>query len=489
MDEKIASCLHVAHPGLFPNLFHIGLGLRPGKGAAIRYLVLVDGEHYPPVVASALEGLKASDHQVLAAVLVGGREKLPSGGGMDLGGVEVLSGHDPAAVLADALKDIRPDAVLDLSDEPVLDYRRRFLLAGVALAAGVPYEGADFRFDPPPRPPLATQPSLAIIGTGKRTGKTSVAGFAARTLTGAGRSPVIVAMGRGGPPEPEVLRGDRITLEARDLIELADRGKHAASDYVEDALLGRVPTVGCRRCGGGLAGGVATSNVAEGVALANDLGGDILIFEGSGAAIPPVAADVTGLIVPASIPVEYIEGYFGPYRLLISDFVVVTMCEEPFGSSSKISSLLSFIENASRSGGTSGSEEGIPVVRTVFRPTPTRSVDGASVFVATTAPEVAADHMKRHLESEHGCRVAKISHSLSDRDRLEQELQDLKGEVDLMLCEIKAAGVDVAARRALEAGIDVVFMDNVPQGIDGDDPVAQIENAGRLAADRFQSGV
>ena len=62
--------------------------------------------------------------------------------------------------------------------------------------------------------------------------------------------------------------------------------------------------------------------------------------------IPPVRADATILIVPASIPDEYLAGYLGSYRLLLADFVVVTMCEEPFGSSSKISSLLTLIEES-----------------------------------------------------------------------------------------------------------------------------------------------
>ncbi|MGH2733960.1 MAG: 2,3-diphosphoglycerate synthetase, partial [Actinomycetota bacterium] len=173
---------------------------------------MIDGEHYPPVVEAALEGIAAEGHEVLSAVLAGGHEKLSAAGLDRLGVVPVLSGDDARSVLDRALEQLRPDAVLDLSDEPVLDYRRRHELASVALWRGVPYEGADFRFTPPPRAPLAAKPSIAIIGTGKRTGKTAVAGFAARTLVAAGRRPIVVAMGRGGPAEPEVLRGDEIEL-------------------------------------------------------------------------------------------------------------------------------------------------------------------------------------------------------------------------------------------------------------------------------------
>ena len=417
---------------------------------------------------------------------MGGREKLPTGGVDAYGDFPVKSGDDPLRTLAVALEELHPDSVLDLSDEPVLDYRRRHELAAIALGADVRYEGADFAFDPPPRPQLSSRPSVSIIGTGKRTGKTAVSGFAARTLVAAGTRPVVVAMGRGGPPEPEVLRGDEIELNPRSLLELADSGKHAASDYIEDALLGRVPTVGCRRCGGGLAGGVEFSNVAQGVALANEIDADLNLFEGSGSAIPPVRSDAVALIVPAGIPEEYLKGYFGPYRLLLADLVLVTMCESPFGPPSKVSSLVSQIHDSSRRV-RAGAGDQVRVIRTVFRPTPVRSVRGARAFVATTAPEAAGDSITKHLEEEHGCRVAKVSHSLSDRGKLEEELKDIKDHADVLLCEIKAGGVDVATRRALEHGLEVVYMDNVPMGVEGDDAEASIGWLGDLAIERFNS--
>ena len=180
-------------------------------------------------------------------MLAGGKEKLGAAPPADISGVALISGSDPVVLLDRALTEHRVDAVLDLSDEPVLDYRRRHELAAVALHRGVAYEGADFRFTPPARPRIAATPSVAVVATGKRTGKTAVTGLAARTLKASGRAPVIVAMGRGGPARPEVLRGDEVELNTRDLLELADAGGHAASDYVEDALLARVATVGCRR--------------------------------------------------------------------------------------------------------------------------------------------------------------------------------------------------------------------------------------------------
>ncbi|MEA2433771.1 MAG: cyclic 2,3-diphosphoglycerate synthase [Actinomycetota bacterium] len=446
--------------------------------------MVIDGEHYPPVTKSALDELTKRGDEVVGAVLVGGKEKLSKAGLDKLGDLVVHSGDSAASALDEAIADLQPERIFDLSDEPVLDYRKRHLLASVALYRNVAYEGADFLFTPPPFPDVARTPVVATIGTGKRTGKTAITGFWARLLKEDGRSPVIVAMGRGGPPEPEVLRGDEIELLPRDLLELADSGKHAASDYVEDALLGRVPTVGCRRCGGGLAGAVAVSNVREGVEIANGLGGDFMLLEGSGSAIPPVRADSTVLVTPANVPLEYLAGYMGPYRLLLSDVVLITMCEEPFGSPSHISDISSEVRGSFR-GSDPGNE--IQVVRTVFRPSPTRSVEGANVFVATTAPEAAGGSIKRHLERDHGCRVVGISHSLSDREKLEEEIKDIKDSADVLLAEIKAAAIDVATRHALDHGLDVVYMDNVPHGVDGDDPAEALRWAAALADERSKA--
>ena len=447
---------------------------------------MIDGEHYPPVIEAALEEVASGGHEIVALVLAGGREKVPAGGMERLHGLDVTVDADARAALDKALVEVEPDAVLDLSDEPILDYRRRHGLASVALARGIPYEGSDFTFRPPPRPRIARKPSIAVIGTGKRTGKTAVSAFIARTLVEAGHRPVVVAMGRGGPPEPEVMRGDELPLDAEALLALADDGKHAASDFIEDALLARVPTVGCRRCGGGLAGAVGPSNVVAGIEVANELPGDILILEGSGAAIPPAHADVTIIVAPASVPPEYVAGYMGPYRLLLADFAVVTMCENPFGSPSQVSSLSSLIRDAFRIDRGEPPKE-IEVVRTVFRPEPTKPVEGAAVFVATTAPEAVGDSLRKHLEEVHKCRVVGMSHALSDRKRLEHDLSGMEDKADTLLAEIKAAAIDVASRHALGAGMDVIFIDNVPLGVEGEDPAALARAAAQLATERFEA--
>jgi cyclic 2,3-diphosphoglycerate synthetase len=60
---------------------------------------------------------------------------------------------------------------------------------------------------------------VAVIGTGKRVGKTAVAGHMARLLRENGRDVVIVAMGRGGPEQPELVTARERPIGVDDLLE------------------------------------------------------------------------------------------------------------------------------------------------------------------------------------------------------------------------------------------------------------------------------
>ena len=64
--------------------------------------------------------------------------------------------------LESAVLEHAPEVVIDLSDEPVLSPPDRLALASRALALGVPYEGPDFRFEPPVFVPVDL-PTLAFV--------------------------------------------------------------------------------------------------------------------------------------------------------------------------------------------------------------------------------------------------------------------------------------------------------------------------------------
>lgn len=377
-----------------------------------------------------------------------------------------------AEVLIPLLSGSAADLVVDMSDEPVLDPRRRLQLASHVLLAGVPYQGADFVLTPPPRPRLSSRPTIAVIGTGKRTGKTSVAGDIARRLATTGRTPVVVAMGRGGPADPVVVPAGT-PLDAAALLDVVDRGGHAASDFYEDAVTSGAATVGARRCGGGLSGAVSYTNVPAAIAEAEQLDGDVLLLEGSGASIPPAHADATVLVVPADCDPEFLRGYLGPYRVLLADLVVVTMAESPRGSPERVAAVRETIGSISRR---------TPVISSVLRPVPLGQVSGEKVFFATTAPATVCASLVEVLEDTYGCEVVASSSRLADRPGLRSDLEAAPA-FDVLLVELKAAAVDVATRIAAGAGARVVFCDNRPavvgtsNGAGVEDPEAVLQSA------------
>jgi cyclic 2,3-diphosphoglycerate synthase len=333
--------------------------------------------------------------------------------------------------------------VVDLSDEPVLGPRERFRVASRVLALGLPYAGPDFRFDPPDFAPFPLS-SLAVIGTGKRVGKTAVTGHLGRLLA-RDRDLVVVAMGRGGPPEPE-LAEVRPTLER--LLELSREGRHAASDYLETAALAGVVTVGCRRAGGGFAGATGASNVLQGAALAAEREPDLVLFDGSGAAIPPIDVDARVLVTSSAQPVEVVTGYLNAYRILISDLVVVTG-----GASEPRLEAIAQIKD-------------VPVVPVELRPRPVAPIDGRRVAYFSTAPAAVHETLGRHLANAHGAEVVHVSGNLARREALRAELEQV--DADIYLVEIKAAAIDVVAETALERGRELVFADNELVGDDVD---------------------
>lgn len=415
----------------------------------MRVVVLVDGEHYPPVVRSAIGRIRARGDDVAAAVFAGGWEKIRPEDFAAAYGVEVERGDDPMETLRVTLAEHRPDAVIDLSDEPVMSPAARFRLASLTLAAGAVYAGPDFELRPPRFHQVLTKPSIRVVATGKRTGKTAVAGALARQALSRGRCPLIVAMGRGGPEDPHVIEAGA-ALNPADLLALADSGLHASSDYLEDSVTSGVTTIGCRRVAGGLAGGVFASNVVEGARLAESRPEDLVVLEGSGAAFPPVAAGAGLVCVPAHASPEVVTHYLGPYRLLMSDLAVVTMAEEE-NPTSRVESAIREISPS------------IEVVRTVFRPKPLTDVTGRRVFYCTTSPPHSGALLKRHLEETYGCEVVDMSHALADRRTLAGQLA-VAPPYDVLLTEVKAAAVDVAVRRALADGRAVGFADNEAVG-------------------------
>src|SRR5207244_6303473 len=127
-----------------------------------------------------------------------------------------------------------------------------------------------------------------------------------------------------------------------------------------------VGTVGGRRAGGGLAGAVTASNVLEGAALAAEREPDIVVFDGSGAAIPPVDVDARILVSGTG---HDPTAYLNAYRVLVSDLVVLV----GGGNERAVRAL-----------------KDLPVVRAELRLRPVVPLSRRSVAVVTTGPASTA---------------------------------------------------------------------------------------------------
>jgi cyclic 2,3-diphosphoglycerate synthetase len=415
----------------------------------MRVVVLVDGEHHPSAVRTALDAVRGDGDEVVGALYCGGGEKVDPSRIDDAYGVPVMRGRELGAALAEAIDGWKAEAVLDLTDHPVLTASDRFRLAAVALDHGVPYRGADFDLRPPAFERILTKPTIRVFATGKRTGKTAVTSALAKHAVARGFTPVIVAVGRGGPNPPRVIETGT-KLDGRTLVDMADAGFHAGSDYVEDALTAGVTTIGCVRVGGGLAGAMVYSNVPAAARLAEKRDEDLVFLEGSGASLPDVDAHAGVICIPVDIDPDEMSGHLGPYRLLLADLAVVTMADE--GSAA-----------AKAEAAIHGTVPDLDVVHVCFRPEPLESVTGRRVFLCTTAPAAAEPMLVQHLEQNYGCEVAGVTNRLADRAALLDELERAPS-YDVLLTEIKAAAIDVAGRHALGAGKDVVFVNNAVLG-------------------------
>jgi len=441
----------------------------------MKAIALIDGEHYIPVNKSALQQLRDErGYDFLAAVFIGGWEKIGTSQDLKQLGLPIIIEKNPLEGITKALEEYKPQVVVDLSDEPVVGYIERFQFANLILSKNVIYEGADFCFTPPLYLDIAKKPSMAVGGTGKRVGKTAVGAYTGRVLSGQeGRRdinyfPCIVTMGRGGPPQPEVIEGDKIEMTPQYFLKMSSMGKHAASDHFEDALLARLTTIGCRRCGGGMAGVVFTSIVPKGVEVANELPCKFIILEGSGASLPPVKSDAWMMVVGAHQPLQYISSYMGPYRIMMSDLIVLTMCEEPMASKEKVEEMDKLLRHINPKA---------KVVHTVFRPKPLESLKGKNVLYTTTAPPSVGKIIVEYLEEHYKCNVLAVSHHLSHRPKLREDIEKALSEfpqINVLLTEVKAASIDVATKLGVENGLDVVYMDNIPVTVGGDGELEEL---------------
>ena len=212
----------------------------------------------------------------------------------------------------------------------------------------------------------------------------------------------------------------------------------------------------------------------EGARLADDLGKELIVLEGSGAAVPPVGADATLLVIGAAQGPGYVTDYFGPLRLAGADAVVIAGAEEPLVSAEQVEAVVAAVREA---------RPDVPVCTVTFRPRPLEPVRGLRVFFATTAPEVMLPSLVRAPGGGPRLQRRRGEPAPVGPGALCGPTSRRPGSFDVLLTELKAAAIDVVAVAGEAAGVPTVLCDNVPVGVGGSD-LEETHRRGRRAGDR-----
>ena len=396
-----------------------------------RVLALVDGEHYPPVVRAAL--LQAGERsEVVAALLLGGSEKLD--------GIARLRGA------AGAGRRRRPRATRWWP--PRRATARPACSTSPTSRCWTSARGSRWPAGRWPRASSTAAPDFALVpaaagarstrrrspssapasGSARRPCRGHVARVLARARLGRGRRGD--GARRAGRSRSWSTRAEH-PVGVADLLARARAGEHAASDFLEDAVLAQVTTVGARRCGGGLAGAPYLSNVAEaraargrprpGPGRARGLGRGGAAGRGRPHDPRPSRPTDPGL-----------GAGFGAYRLLLADLVVLTMCDAPAAASFRLARARASARRCGRTRSSRSTVQRVAFFTTAARP----GCRWPRTWPRRTAPTWSPCRAR--------CPTA---------PRLRADLDTPEvASADVYLVEIKAAAIDVVAEAAAARG-------------------------------------
>ena len=249
----------------------------------MRAVAVIDGEHYAPVVRAALAELP---YEFVAASLAGGTREAARRRGL----------RRAARRPASRRRSRRAPRSSSTSPTSRCSARPSGCRSRAGRSpAGLPYVGR--------RLPLRAARVRPFGAAVARRGRDRASGWARRrsrrTSRGCSRATatcVVVAMGRGGPPEPEVVETPPTIA---DLLALLARRAGTPPPTISR----RQRSPACRRSAAGAAAAASRARRASrtcrrGRGSRPSAVPDIVVFDGSGAAIPPVASTARVLWSP-----------------------------------------------------------------------------------------------------------------------------------------------------------------------------------------------
>ena len=256
------------------------------------------------------------------------------------------------------------------------------------------------------------------------------------------RKVVVVAMGRGGPPEPEVARCAPTSTSCSSSRAPAATPRPTTSRPRRSPASRRSAAAAAAA---GSPGAVSSLERPRGSpARGRSSDPDLVIFDGSGAALPPVETSRRSSSSDAHQDPDVVTGYLNAYRLLVSDLVVLTMAEEGsrHGELRRAGAL----------------DAGAEVVATTLRPAAGRADRRPAGRVLLHGAEPAHDGFARAPREEHGADVVHVSGSLADRAAARGARAASRPTSSSSRSRPRRS--TSSPRRPRERGVEVVFADN-----------------------------
>jgi hypothetical protein len=277
-------------------------------------VVLCDAKFGAAPIQAAIDYLVVEKrYRVVGAAIVA--DGLPKGFSLEV--PFVVEAGAPAAVQR-ASAEFSPRAVVDITESDLDD---RFIWANEALQLGLEVHGADFRLWPPALRGGAA-PTVTFVGAGPAVGKTAaIVSFLEEVK--AKRKTAAVVLDLGGPPYPELVEGAGAAPAVERLLSFHRDGRSIGGDHYLIATATGVPAVGCSFAGTGLTGVPLNSLLGDAFVFATEAGGELVVVEGSGRAMPPTTGAL-GFLINVRTEPELLRAFPFAYQLRRAAAVIAT---------------------------------------------------------------------------------------------------------------------------------------------------------------------
>jgi hypothetical protein len=250
---------------------------------------------------------------VVGAALIA--EKVPDGFSLD---VSYVAARDAAAAVRRAAARFGPRAVVDVTEAGLAE---RFAWANEALQLGLEVHGADYRLWPPGFRDVGL-PAVTFAGAGAAVGKTAAIIYFLEKIKSKYKAAAVV-LDLGGPPYAEIVEAGAGASTSSRLLSYHRDGRGVGGDHYLIAAATGAPAVGCSFAGTGLTGVPLNSLLADAFVLAGEAGGEFIVVEGSGGAVPPAAGAVC-FLVNFRTDLEVLRAFPFAFQLRKADAVVAT---------------------------------------------------------------------------------------------------------------------------------------------------------------------